>query len=210
MDKKILVAFAIMALPIAASASSFEDKLNRILLPDTSRVFDLDEVVVVAQPKENYKLRRQSLSSSVFTNYVGDYVFNVKDNITSFKIDEPVEVLELGTGFMMIRKETLLKFAEAFPEYKYRPDHIRSAAFDGTREITQFFQAEIDQKTKRYLSEDYWFTQKVQELGMRCYLAPWIQLQHAGTYIFGGSLGHLASLGVSPTADVSKISKNKQ
>lgn len=35
---------------------------------DTSRVVDLDEVVVVAQPKENLKLRRQPLSSTVFTD----------------------------------------------------------------------------------------------------------------------------------------------
>lgn len=35
---------------------------------DTSRVFDLDEVVVVAQPKELLRLRQQPLSSSVFTS----------------------------------------------------------------------------------------------------------------------------------------------
>ena len=35
-------------------------------LSDTSRVFSLDEVVVVSQPKENMPLRRQPISSSVF------------------------------------------------------------------------------------------------------------------------------------------------
>lgn len=34
---------------------------------DTSRVVDLDEVVVVSHPKENVRLRRQPVSSSVFT-----------------------------------------------------------------------------------------------------------------------------------------------
>ena len=34
---------------------------------DTSRVVDLDEVVVVAQPKESFRLRRQPLGSTVFT-----------------------------------------------------------------------------------------------------------------------------------------------
>ena len=33
---------------------------------DTSRVIDLDEVVVVAQPKEGVRLRQQPMSSSAF------------------------------------------------------------------------------------------------------------------------------------------------
>ena len=36
-------------------------------MTDTSRVVDLDEVVVVAQPKEQYRLRQQALSSTVLT-----------------------------------------------------------------------------------------------------------------------------------------------
>ena len=36
-------------------------------LADTSRVFDLDEVVIVSQPKEVLRLRRQPLSSSVLS-----------------------------------------------------------------------------------------------------------------------------------------------
>ena len=36
-------------------------------MTDTSRVVDLDEVVVVSQPKETFRLRQQPLSSTVFT-----------------------------------------------------------------------------------------------------------------------------------------------
>lgn len=36
-------------------------------LADTSKVYDLDEIVVVTQPKESYRLRMQPISSSVFT-----------------------------------------------------------------------------------------------------------------------------------------------
>lgn len=142
--------------------------------------------------------------------FVGDYVFNPKSGAGSIPIGEPVEVLESGTGFMMIRKNTLIKFAEAFPQYNYRPDHVRTEHFDGTREIMQFFQAEIDPKSKRYLSEDYWFCQKVQEIGLRNWLCPWIKLQHVGTYIFGGSLADLAQVGASATADGDAMIKQRQ
>lgn len=89
--------------------------------------------------------------------FVGDYVFNPKAGNTKFLISEPAEVLETGTGFMMIRKKTLEKYAEAYPERWYRPDHVRTEAFDGSREIMMYFDTYIDPDTKRYLSEDYAF-----------------------------------------------------
>ena len=36
---------------------------------DSSRVVDLDEVVIISQPKEQYSLRQQPLSSTVFSSY---------------------------------------------------------------------------------------------------------------------------------------------
>lgn len=145
----------------------------------------------------------------VLEKFVGDYVFNPKQGAGSIPLGEPVEVLEIGTGFMMARKNTFNKFAAAFPNYSYKPDHVRTAAFDGSREIMQYFQAEIDPKSKRYLSEDYWFCQKVQEIGLKTWFCPWMQMQHVGTYIFGGSLADLASIGASATADPDKL-KNKK
>jgi hypothetical protein len=142
--------------------------------------------------------------------FVGDYVFNPKQGSGSIPIGEPVEVLEIGTGFMMIRKKTLTEFAAKFPQHSYRPDHVRTEHFDGTREIMQYFQAEIDPVSKRYLSEDYWFCQKIQELGMKTWFCPWMKLQHVGTYIFGGSLADLAAVGASATADGDTMIKNRQ
>lgn len=177
--------------------------------------------------------------------FVGDYVFNPKSGAQSIPIGEPVEVLEAGTGFMMVRKDTFKKFNEKFPQYSYRPDHIRTEHFDGSREIMQYFQAEIDKydpmaeyeklvsriaagetvdpneaskliadikdklskSSKRYLSEDYWFCQKIQEAGLRTWFCPWMKLQHVGTYIFGGSLADLAMVGASATADASVLKK---
>jgi len=142
--------------------------------------------------------------------YVGDYVFNPKQNTGSIAIGEPCEVLEIGTGFMMITKDACKKFVEAYPQYSYRPDHVRTEAFDGSREIMQFFQAEIDPKSKRYLSEDYWFCQKVQEIGLSTWFCPWMKLQHVGSYIFGGSLSDLAQIGASATADPEALKKKKK
>jgi hypothetical protein len=70
-----------------------------------------------------------------------------------------------------------------------------------------YFQAEIDPKSERYLSEDYWFCQKVQEIGLKTWLCPWMKTMHVGTMIYGGSLADLAAIGASPTADPAQLKK---
>lgn len=142
--------------------------------------------------------------------FVGDYVFNPKGGQTTIPLNQPVEVLEIGTGFMMMRRKTFQTFVEKFPQYSYKPDHVRTEHFDGSREIMMYFQSEIDPKSKRYLSEDYWFTQKVQEIGMKVWLCPWMKLQHVGTMVFGGSLADLAALGASATADAGQLDEIKK
>ena len=54
---------------LMASMAMAETVKDPALVNDTSRVVDLDEVVVVSQPKEYLKLRHQPLSSSVLTSH---------------------------------------------------------------------------------------------------------------------------------------------
>jgi len=146
---------------------------------------------------------------NVLEKFVGDFVFNPKGGAQSIRIDEPAEVLEIGTGFMMVTKKALQKFSDNYQQYSYKPDHVRTEHFDGSREIIQYFQAEIDPVSKRYLSEDYWFCQKAQAIGLKTWLCPWMKLQHVGTYIFGGTLADLATIGAAATADPGALVKNK-
>jgi hypothetical protein len=142
---------------------------------------------------------------NVLEKFVGDFVFNPKGGQQSIAIGDPCEVLEIGTGFMMITKPAMQKFTDSYPQYMYKPDHVRTEHFDGTREIMMYFQAEVDPVSKRYLSEDYWFCQKAQQIELKTWLCPWMKMQHVGTYIFGGSLADLASIGASATADPSQL-----
>ena len=142
--------------------------------------------------------------------YVGDYVFNPTDGQDSIALNEPVEVLEGGTGFMIIQRGVFEKYKKAYPHLSYKPDHVRTEHFDGSREIHAYFDCVIDPKTKRYLSEDYMFCQYARDAGMKVWLCPWMKLEHQGTYVFGGSLVDLANLGVTATADVSMLKKKKK
>jgi hypothetical protein len=148
-------------------------------------------------------------------NFVGDYVFNVKTDQPGpieIRLDQPAQVAEAGTGFMMIRRSTFEKYKQAYPELSYLPDHVRSEAFDGSREIHAYFDCIIDPMTRRYLSEDYMFCHNAWNAGMQVWMCPWISLKHIGMYVFGGSLPAIASIGADPTADAvmaAKIEKKK-
>ena len=50
---------------LLASSLPIELQANNIIeIGDTSRVYDIDEVVVIDQPKEAFRLRQQPLSST--------------------------------------------------------------------------------------------------------------------------------------------------
>jgi hypothetical protein len=75
---------------------------------------------------------------------VGEYVFNVVKGTSQFQVTEPLEVMEIGTGFMMVKREVFTKFADAYPHLRYKPDHVGQANFDGSRYIHAYFDTVID------------------------------------------------------------------
>lgn len=128
----------------------------------------------------------------------GGFAFNLLPGTHSFNITEPVEIMEGATGFMLIQREVFERFDKYFPEQKYLPDHVTSEHFNGSREITAYFDCIIDPNSKRYLSEDYYFSHKVKEMGMNIWACPWISLTHVGTYGFQGSLSALSAVQAPP------------
>ena len=135
--------------------------------------------------------------------YTGDFVFNPASGTSEIKVSEPVEVLEIGTGFMLVRREVFEKFREAYPQFSYKPDHNRSENFDGSRYIHAFFDTVIDSDafagkgsggSDRYLSEDYMFCQFTRKIGIKTWLCPWMKLGHVGSYVFNGTMPALGNL----------------
>ena len=125
---------------------------------------------------------------------VGDFVFNPVGNEAQIAIGEPVEVLEGGTGFMMIQRRVFDAWDKAYPEFKYTPDHNRSEHFGGNRQIMCYFDTVIENKHNRYLSEDYMFCQWSREIGIKLYMCPWMQIGHTGSYTFHGNIPAIAQV----------------
>jgi hypothetical protein len=131
---------------------------------------------------------------------VGQYVFNVVKGTKSFSVTEPLEVMEIGTGFMLVKREVFDKMKDAYPNIHYKPDHVGQKNFDGSRYIHAYFDTVIDYKesitgggSDRYLSEDYMFCQMWRKIGGQIYLCPWMKTQHVGTYAFSGNMPAVAN-----------------
>ena len=132
-------------------------------------------------------------------NLVGEYVFNVVKGTQQFQVTDPLEVMEIGTGYMLIKREVFDKMEKAYPQVRYKPDHVGQANFDGSRYIHAFFDTVIDTEnsitgggSERYLSEDYMFCQMWRKIGGQVYLCPWMKTQHIGTYAFTGNMPAVA------------------
>jgi hypothetical protein len=137
--------------------------------------------------------KNPDMEAHLLEKVTGDYVFNPVKGTAQFSVTQPLEVLEIGTGFMMVKREVFPKFAEAYPELKYKPDHVGQANFDGSRYIHAYFDTVIDKVSERYLSEDYMFCQWWRNIGGQIYLCPWMKTSHIGTYHFQGDMPAVAN-----------------
>jgi hypothetical protein len=173
------------------------------------------DVVGAPYPKKSIKWgsvieavkRNPAIAPSEVEKVTGDYVFNAVAGTGQFQIGEPLEVMEIGTGFMMVKKEVFPRWESVYPLYSYKPDHVGQANFDGSRYIHAYFDCIVDRKREitiedgtkvevggsdRYLSEDYFFCQQWRNMGGKIYLCPWMKTHHIGTYAFHGDMAAVA------------------
>lgn len=126
--------------------------------------------------------------------YSGDLVVNPVNGGGSIDITKPIQVSELGTGFMLTSKESIIRIQNKNPHLQYTPDHVRTEGFDGSRKIYNLFEIKIDEVSNRLLSEDYAYLKLAREAGENIFVFPWIKLTHIGNWHFQGDLQSLAVL----------------
>jgi len=152
-------------------------------------------------------------------NLVGNFVFNIDKDSDVGKgkkkllIYEPTEVMEIGTGFMMIKREVFEKMNESSSNMRYKPDHLDKKDLKGREYVTAYFDTVIDKKesitgggTERYLSEDYMFCGMWRKLGGKVILCPWMKTKHVGTYPF---IGDLAAVAMATEGTITKSGSSK-
>lgn len=96
--------------------------------------------------------------------------------------DKPVEVVSVGTGLMLIKREV---FETLKPDTSI--SKIGSTVvgqIQPTESVYHFFDTGVDANTGEFLSEDYAFCQRWRAKGGKVYAAPWVRTIHIGTHHF--------------------------
>jgi len=110
------------------------------------------------------------------------FASSIKENKKTF--DGLIEVEYGATGFMLIKREVLENMIKYYPETKYIPEIYDDIKYKGLPKYALFDTMIYEDK---YLSEDYTFCHRWQQMGGKIYVDPQIVLDHVGTYTFKGS-----------------------
>jgi len=95
-----------------------------------------------------------------------------------------IEVLDGPTGFMLIKREVFKKMEEHYTDLNCVNDH-QNRDFD---KYCALFDCMIDPVSRRYLSEDYAFCRRWQQLGGKIHADINTTLGHVGNLPFSGKL----------------------
>lgn len=104
-------------------------------------------------------------------------------------VDNLVKLKDAGTGFMCISKDVINKMFDNHPETKYVNDINVDPKFEPF--MYALFDCIIDPESRRYLSEDYTFCRRWQDMGGEVWLDPRTALNHVGHYTFRGNIRKL-------------------
>src|SRR6266446_6008934 len=168
-----------------------KDVLSLLALADPASEYD---VICGAYPKKRIcwdKVRDAAKQGwadddpAILADFVGEFFFKAVRPDEPHNLDDPLEVEETGTGFMMIQRHVFQRFRKAYPELSYYDD------WGNWHEISCFFNMEI--VDKRYLTEDYNFCRLVRALGMKVWVVPRINLTHIGRFRYSGNITALAA-----------------
>jgi hypothetical protein len=126
-------------------------------------------------------------SGKELEDYTADFAFNLINKEGTPDEFGMIEVKQIATGFMLIKRCVLEQLSEHVPMYQERKD-------DGViLEARDFFQIGRNPETGVYTSEDYFFCDLWRKQGGKIYLNPFIKLTHSGTYVFSGNLQKLGT-----------------
>lgn len=108
------------------------------------------------------------------------------------RLDEPMPVLESGSGFWLVKRKVFRMMAEQLDiEYKRTAEEKAHFGHDTAHD---FFRVGVWPETREYLSEDWWFCREWRNLGGTVWCCFWIKTQHIGQYMYQCDMDAIAGL----------------
>ena len=134
------------------------------------------------------KIQRGNIKSAEDLQFSG-YMYPIKvadENHIEIK-DGVMEVTHAPTGCMLIKRETIEKMVEKYPDLKIEQPTV----LNGNTEMLEdtmynFFDTLHDKENKKYYGEDFGFCQKWRDIGGKCFVYINDYISHVGEYSYTG------------------------
>lgn len=163
------------------------DQIYRLILADRDVVAGVYPLKKIKWPDGGVPAHTtQEDFESLYTGYP----FNPIGSEATIDNEGFVEVLDAPTGMMMIKREALEKMIKAYPGLRYIADDM--LGLEGLKDkIANYHYRFFDVMTEengRYLSEDYAFCRRWQNIGGRIFVDVRSDLSHQGGHLYRGNL----------------------
>lgn len=187
----------------ALVANFLETEATHLLFIDADIGFDAEQVLRMIEADKDIicgiypnksinwdavkEAAQRDVPASELHEYTGNWVVNMVDYKVNEKvsIDKPFEIWNGGTGMMLIKRNVFEVLKDKVPSYKVNEkDPLMQKHFMNF--IPEYFATSIDPQSQVLLSEDYHFCRLWREAGGTVWAAPWMELDHIGTYVFNG------------------------
>lgn len=121
-------------------------------------------------------------------DFAGAFVFNmVGAGHAETDADGMIEIRHGGTGFMLIKRAVFKHLEPYVPTYRTSTHKDPETGEYFKPLVHEFFATSIDD-SGALLSEDYHFCELFRKHGGKVFANPFIQLNHVGTYVYGGNI----------------------
>jgi hypothetical protein len=186
---------------------------SHLLFIDADSVFNAEDILkmieadkpIIALPYAKKGIRWEAVGQAarlgIPDNLLDQYAGQPNINGHSVQADEITPIDQVGSGTMLIDVKVLHAMATRRPEWKYQlyPSELEKVrANGGNRDYAyDLFHVGVDPKSKRYLSEDFFFVEEARRLGFETYLVPNAVTGHIGSFEFIQNLPLLATTGLN-------------
>jgi len=162
---------------LVAKFLAFEPKSTHLMFIDSDIGFEPEEIIKLM-------LANKDVAGGLYPKKALPIQYVVNKVPNSVKEGNLVEVANLGTGFMMIKREVIETIIRAKPELHYQDAIGLDPKYDPYKYA--LFDTLIDPVTKEYLSEDYYFCKLWRDMGGKIWADLTVKLSHAGYFKFEG------------------------
>lgn len=163
------------------------DQIYRLILIDRDVVAGVYPLKKIKWPDGGVP---EHTTEAEFNALYTGYPFNPIGNDATIDQHGFVEVLDAPTGLMLIKRECLNKMMKHYPGLRYVADEM--LGLEGLRDkIANYHYRFFDVMTEengRYLSEDYAFCRRWQNIGGKIWVDVRSDLTHQGGHLYRGNL----------------------